>query len=142
MKKDNDKNFRIVEIIDSKTVIINAGTNNGVQEGTKFKIYESGKEIIDPVTKKSLGKLDIVKETVEAINVYEKMCLCRHIINSGYFTNITNPLLSMFSTEEKILNIDTKDISGGYNTSPIKIGDKVEMIERIETDNNNESTKN
>lgn len=117
--------FRIVKIVDDETIVINGGYNDGIKEGDRFEIFEVGEKIIDPETGDDLGTLDIVKETVDSINVFQKLTICRH--------KTTVPLLPMpqtFSKEtNKTLNVDTTQISGGLpDKKIIKIGDKVRKI--------------
>lgn len=123
-------NFRIIKIIDDETIVINAGTQNNIKEGAKFEIYEIGNDIIDPETKENLGSLDTIKDTVEAINVLEKMCICRHIINYNPLSNIAITMASsLIATKNKQLNVETKDISGGLTSDlTIRIGDKVRLV--------------
>lgn len=122
------KTFKVVKIIDDETIVINAGFEDGIKTGNIFEIYEAGEEIFDPDTKESLGTLDTIKETVKAINVLPKMCICRHSTTSVY--NISDTFnQNFFRTKIKTLNIDTTQISGGLsNDTKIRIGDKVRLI--------------
>ncbi len=113
--------YKIVKIIDDKTVIINAGSNNKVTKFDKFEIYDIGEEVIDPDTGESLGTLDVIKETLNVVRIYPKMCMCRKIYKLDIFTG----------ERVKSLNVDTKDISGGItDENHIKVGDKVRIIKK------------
>ena len=94
----------------------------------KFEIFETGEEIFDPNTKESLGTLDTIKETIEAINVLPKMCICRHLTTSIY--NMVGILNSnIYKTKIKTLNVDATQISGGLSSDKkIRIGDEVRLI--------------
>ena len=63
---------KVAKIIDVYTVVINRGSEHGVEEDMRFVIYEPGDEIKDPDTDKSLGKFEHVKAKVEVTNVSEK----------------------------------------------------------------------
>lgn len=54
----------VAAVQSSTQLVINKGSNDGLKEGLRFLIYQlSDEDIIDPVTKQSLGKLEIVKGT-------------------------------------------------------------------------------
>ncbi len=60
----------------SKTVLVlNIGTDDGVREGMEFVIFEEGDEIVDPETKESLGKLEIVKGNVIVVSVQPRISI-------------------------------------------------------------------
>lgn len=61
---------RVVEVLSPTRLIINKGTLNGVRMGQRYLLYkQSDKEIVDPVTGKRLGQLEIPKGTGKVINV-------------------------------------------------------------------------
>lgn len=62
---------KIIKIINSYTVLANVGYSQGVKKDMKFIIYSEGEEIIDPDTKKSLGKVEIVKARIEPLHIQE-----------------------------------------------------------------------
>lgn len=69
-----DKVGKVVKILDSYRVVINFGKDIA-KKGQKFIIYDEGEEIMDPDTKVSLGKLEILKATVEIEHVQEKFSI-------------------------------------------------------------------
>jgi hypothetical protein len=75
----------VVEIIDSKTVVINKGKKDGITSEDKFLIYELREEIIDPLTNESLGQLRLKKGTAIVDDIQEKMT----IITSDRFTTMS-----------------------------------------------------
>lgn len=123
-----EKTYKVVKIIDDETIVINAGTEDGIKFGNEFEIYEAGEEIFDPDTKESLGTLDTIKETVKAVNVLQKMCICRHsnILVYDLSESLNNKFMR---TKIKTLNVDATQISGGLSSDKkIRIGDKVRLI--------------
>lgn len=70
----------VIEIPDSKTVIINIGSDDGYSIGDKFNIYEEGPEIIDSKTKEVLGRKDYTKETVTITEIYPNFSECQKIV--------------------------------------------------------------
>lgn len=57
------KIIKVAQIIDSFTIVINAGLADGLRKGTVVMIYDIGPHIIDPDTGDDLGALEIVKGT-------------------------------------------------------------------------------
>lgn len=95
-----------------------------------MKFLKLGKAVVDPDTGEDLGSLDTIKEIVEAINVYPKMCLCRHTIITNIFTGISGKYVKI---NAKTLDVEATQISGGLsNNLTIRIGDKVRLIETPE----------
>lgn len=123
--------YRIIKIIDDKTVVINAGEKDHIKKGDEFQIYSIGESVIDPETKEDLGTLNTIKEVVSAVDVLPNMSICRHIDVNYY--NPFSSMVSPFSTKEvvtnKCLNVETTQITGGLSQDlTIKIGDKVRLI--------------
>lgn len=119
----SNKVFKIIKIIDEYRVVINAGANDSIEPSDKFEIYVEGNEVFDPDTNELLGTLDYVKATVEAVDIFPKMSICR---NTEY---TEKNLLGVNFTVQKLspLNVETKDISGGFEdiNKKIKVGDLV-----------------
>jgi hypothetical protein len=65
---------RVAKIISETTVVLAAGSNQGVQLGQKFVIFEPGEEIVDPETQTPLGKLEVVKGRVQVEHVMPNLC--------------------------------------------------------------------
>ena len=60
---------KVAKIISPTQVVLAAGSEHGVKEGMQFIIYELSDEILDPETKESLGRLELVKGRVKASHV-------------------------------------------------------------------------
>lgn len=127
-----EKTYKIIKIIDDQTLVINAGYDDDIEIGDQFEIYSTGEEIKDPDTNEVLGTLDHIKERVEAVDVFEKMCICRHNVLVNFLQNVTNNLTRV---EPKVLNVDSSQISGGLSDDDvIKIGDKVRKMPKLQKD--------
>lgn len=73
-KKNIEQNiFKVAKVINDYELVINVGSNKGLIEGSRFIVYSLGKEIFDPDTNESLGKLEIIKGTGKVTHVQEKM---------------------------------------------------------------------
>lgn len=64
---------QVAKVQDEYTVVINRGREHGIKEGARFLLYGLGEEIIDPVTKESLGQLEIVRGIGIATHVQDKL---------------------------------------------------------------------
>lgn len=107
MEKNKIINGKVIKIIDSKTIIINKGSNDGVIKGDRFLIYNIGEEIIDPDTKESLGKLEIVCGEGKATHVQEKISTLKSSIIEQTSTSkkiIRNGMSNLFGSTEEIEN--------------------------------------
>lgn len=67
------KPAKIASVVDQFRVVINAGRVNGIKVGQRFLIYKIGEEVVDPDSKESLGRLEVIKGIGEVIHVQEKM---------------------------------------------------------------------
>jgi hypothetical protein len=64
------KSARVAKVETPTRLIINIGTDHGVRMGQRYLVYAlRDEDIIDPVTKKRLGKLEVPKGTGKVINV-------------------------------------------------------------------------
>lgn len=131
----SDKTIKIVKIIDETTFVLNAGKNDGINKGTKFKIIDSEPEqITDPDTKQIIGYLDNSKGIIEADVVQEKMTIARTRLHKKLNKSPIYDAMSAFQSYEtsyrEELNVDETQITGGYNKSnnPVSIGDKVIIL--------------
>lgn len=50
----------VIKVINKHTVAINIGSDHGVTLSQNFLIYYEDEELFDPVTKESLGRLEII----------------------------------------------------------------------------------
>ena len=121
-------NYKIVKIIDEFKVVVNAGSNNFIKENDALEIYQPGQEVTDPETGESLGTLDFVKAKLRVIDVFPKMCVCenRETERSSFLS-----IAQCLTYEENLpLNVQTTDISGGYEgiDKKIKVGDLVRKV--------------
>ncbi len=67
------KTIKVAQIIDSFTLVINAGIADGLQKGIVVMIYDIGPHIIDPDTGDDLGALEIVKGTGVITHIQERI---------------------------------------------------------------------
>lgn len=119
------ENFKVIEIIDEYTLLINYGFNDGASEGDRLRIYSIGEKVFDPNTKEELGTLDNIKDIVQVEVPYENFSLCKKVRTIR--REILNPLskLVQTTTVSESLYVDKTEISGRkpLKKEPIKTGD-------------------
>jgi len=118
---------RVAEIKDQYQIVINKGTEHGVENGMRFVIYEIGDELTDPDTGNSLGKIEYAKAKVKVTYVREK-----YAIAETYETENRLIGLTLLAGERKKLPLSDEDkgrLSGKDDSSLIvKKGDLVRQI--------------
>lgn len=120
--------IHVIKVINPYTIVINYGSEHGINEYQKFLIYSIDPEpLIDPITKENLGTLEIVKGTAKVKHIQEKATT----IESNRYTNPTRKVIqrkaNMFdpypSATEEILD-DPEQIP----FEDVKVGDLVKLI--------------
>ena len=81
----------VAHVEDDHRVVINRGADGGIRMGQRFLIYAIGKEILDPVTQKSLGKLELVRGTGKVTHVQAKMAVVESDMTVGGRRTIRKP---------------------------------------------------
>lgn len=122
--------YKVIEIIDEYSLIVNYGFNNNAEIGDELRIYAEGGPVIDPQTKEVLGTLDIIKDTVRVVVPYENFSICKK--QATIEVPILNPLSEMMrrkTTTQKI-DVDLSEASNRQITpkSPIQVGDSVLLL--------------
>jgi hypothetical protein len=126
----NREIFKVVKIISEYSVVINAGSEQGLKLNDELEIFIPGNPVIDPDTGEELGTLDLIKAYIEVTDVFEKMSICKNIntVQKGFLESInTLNALTFTRTERVRLNVDSSQISNDFSDldSQIRIGDLV-----------------
>lgn len=125
--------MKIAKIISTKQIVVNAGSNDGLEVGDKLEIIDKfGDEpIVDPDTGESLGTLDLIKGNVIVSKVYPHMAIADSPKASPLLQAMRPGLLSSplyGSSYQEDLNVDPSQITGGLpeaGDQQIRIGDIV-----------------
>lgn len=121
--------WRVVKIIDSQKLVINAGSSEGIQKGDKLVVFLPGEEVIDPETRESLGTLDTIKSYLKVADVFEKMSVCVNAETISDNIKLATLFLANSISEPKPLPVDAEDISGGLQPETrIRVGDLVKLV--------------
>lgn len=63
----------VVKVVDDYRIVINRGSENDVKTGAQYLIFGLDDEIVDPVTKESLGKLEVVRGRARVTHVQGRL---------------------------------------------------------------------
>jgi hypothetical protein len=94
---------KVVAVIDDDRVAINRGTENGVKLGQRYLVYELGKEVTDPDTGASLGKLEVVRGTGKVVHLQEKMATLKSDLTKQRRIRSPYPVFLSFGQGEELV---------------------------------------
>ena len=121
----------VARILNERELVINRGTEQGIQDGMKFRILEDTYHIIDPETNEPLGSMTREKIRVKIVDVQPKFSVGRTY--ETFPARAPSHFLGLLQTPSvrKIRTINAPvggtepfDDSVGY----VKIGDKAIQI--------------
>lgn len=133
--------YEVIDIIDKFSILINYGEEQGAKKGDKTRIIIEGREIYD-TRENFLGTLDIIKDELEIVTVYNNFSICKKFKkktrkNPYEIPDLKTSLLAIYGRqkeEEYIevvpLHVDEKDFTNDklFTKEPIKKGDLVKVI--------------
>lgn len=124
----NQLKCKVASIINDYKLVLNVGRKHNVEKGFRFSVYSiSESDIIDPDTKKSLGKLELPLGTGKVISVQENMCIIESDMYSKSISKIskkTTPLgflSSMYDQQIVTEEFPNDDIHEPFDN--VQIGD-------------------
>ena len=120
--------YNVIDIINIYSIVINYGFSSGAEEGQEVRIFSRGKEMFD-LNKKSLGFVEMIKDELEIVKVFDYFSICEKIEIKE--RNILQPM--PFIRKERIkkpLNVDDSNFSEikYKDNTPIKIGDFAKIL--------------
>ncbi len=118
------KTYKVIEIVDDITLLIDYGFDNNAKRGDTLRIIEKGERVMIDGT--DYGTLDPIKAIVEVITPYKQFSVCRKVMRGT--VHLLDPLISARTTMLKMnpLNVDAEDMTNrAIPTSalPVKKGD-------------------
>ena len=136
---------KVAAIIDDTTLVLNVGSEQGVQEGMAFAIFASHGEIEDPDSGQSLGRWEAVKARVVATHVQERLCTVRApVVGEAPVVGDTRPLSAMMvehsvarapgQEQWQRLEVRGTDVRGRPQNQPIAVGDGARLLVAAEDD--------
>lgn len=137
---------KVANILNSRELVINIGSDNGVRRGMKFKVLaDTPTEIKDPDTDDVIGLIDREKVRVQAIEVQDRIAICRtyetvRVGGTGGFSAVSRYLEQM-NQPARDVPITLKAGDESYlpdlpeSQSYVKRGDRVTEIIETRADN-------
>ena len=123
---------KIARILNTRELVINRGSNDGVDIDMEFAVLEPQLSIVDPETQESLGNLEREKIRVRVFETYPKFSLARTYetyqeINPDAALPRFIGSLSPYVTKVKRINTlaNSVDVQGVAN---VLIGDAVTQV--------------
>lgn len=111
-------NILVASKLDDFRIVINKGADDGIDTYMRFLVYEEGQEILDPQSKKSLGKLEIPKGFFKVHHIQNQM--------SVLVSELKKEKSTFYSTlGPREVDVEKEQLSN------IKIGDKVKVINKL-----------
>jgi hypothetical protein len=101
--------FKVAHIKSSTELVINAGSQDGIEEGQRFQVFAMGEDISDPDTGESLGTLEIIKGIGRITHVQERISTLQSDMKKPASKVVRRPSSPFFRaigegwTEEKIM---------------------------------------
>jgi len=126
---------QVARIVDESTLVINRGSEHGVSAGARFSVFAEVEEVTDPETGETLGNWELVKGVVVAAHVQEKMTVCAPLSPERVERDDTHTLsyemvaVSMAAGGGGKLDVDRAQMTGKPAAGPIKVGDRVRLVE-------------
>ncbi|WP_049825797.1 hypothetical protein [Tsukamurella paurometabola] len=118
----------VARIIDDFSLVINRGSKHGVRTGMKFEVLDTDwADIVDPETDEVIGSMPMVKATLKASDVYEKMAVLETFgrVTVGGMTPLGEAFGPRVERRER-LKFSGKSLA--EETKSILVGDEVEQV--------------
>lgn len=127
------KQYKVIEIIDTKQLLINYGYADGAQKGDILRIVEKG----DSVTfeEKDYGTYDAIKAELSIQAVYEKFSVCKNNVTLSFspLTELIAASMTAGKPSAELLDVDKSQLTNRKlpKLTPIKVGDPVVVLPKI-----------
>lgn len=84
---------KVARILTDRRLVVNRGSDDGVQVGTRFAILSSREvDIVDPDTGQKIGSVDVARTVVKVVSVDARMSIARtfrSVRSAGIFSALT-----------------------------------------------------
>lgn len=122
--------YNVIRILDSYSVLINYGRNDGAKVGQNVQIIEVGPTVKDTNSGLDLGSFDYVKAELQITEVFDRFSLCKKQ-EEVVIPTFVNPLApnTKIMTEKK-LNVNEEQIQALERpvNNTINLGDSVKIL--------------
>lgn len=123
--------MKVIEIIDTLTILVDYGLDDGAEKGDCLRIYQKGDSVKDP-SGRVLGTLDIIKDVVQVIVPYNRFSICQK--QKTVSAPLLNPWVELAAragrTVSQPLNVNPAEITNRKipSPTPISVGDPAMLI--------------
>lgn len=125
---------KVAKVLNATSVILAAGSDDGVKEGMEFVIYDLSETIHDPETGEDLGRLELIKGRVFAIHVQDRLTWAQ--TKSRTVGRVVDPraglaefaLMKHSVTEVVSEQLKTADQTPITVDKTVRVGDKVRSV--------------
>ena len=136
---------KVARISSDRELIINRGSEHGVETGMIFRVKGADIEVKDPDTQEVLGQVSRIKVLVRVEELSKRFCIARtfrsHTVNvGGTYTSGLSSLSQMlqppkFETRVETLRRDpASDTTMSAAQSVVSVGDRVETADDEDLD--------
>ena len=104
---------KVIKKIDEYKIVINKGSADGVNKGTRFLVYRLGEELFDPDTNESLGVLELVCGEGKPEHIQEHITTlytAKTAIRKTKTVKKASPYGGLFGETEETYDPETTDI--------------------------------
>lgn len=116
----------VADIRDRETVVINKGSDDGVESGMKFMIYRHGDNVEDPSTGEDMGQVEIPIARIKPVHVMDNMTLMQ---SDEKKVTDTSPLKIFNQKKTVTQNLPIEgDVSDEESPEGVKVGDLVRSV--------------
>ncbi|HJE44431.1 hypothetical protein [Levilactobacillus namurensis] len=126
---------QVIRILSDTELVINLGSEDGINYNDKFEIYEPGEQMINPLTNEKLGAFDYVKASVEAKEIHEKFSIVKHVTKSretvshGGLSALSQMTKEVTRTTTHSLPVNENQIlPQNIKSTQIQVGDPVRSV--------------
>ena len=127
---------KVAAILNERELVVNVGSNHGVQEGMKFKVMELDRQIIDPDSHEILGEFNREKIRVKIFEVNPKYSVGStyetYRVTIGSLPNVAH----LFEPRREVTRVRTLRADNSIYLEPmdeaksfVNIGDSVFQVE-------------
>lgn len=127
------KKYYVVAILSDTELIINAGRKDNITIKDSFDILDNQtKELIDPISKKTLDSFVMKKQRVYVTEVKEEYCICvsEYIEKSSYHPIIDSTIQKKVGRKMNVDKKEVTDIMSEFNYSTIHPKDPAKLASR------------
>ena len=122
---------KVAKILNTRELVINRGSEDGVTNGMKFEVVDDFDEILDPDTQENLGTIKRVKIRVKADEVHPRFSITRtyetYQVSEPSAISVAQSM-HFSRTVTKVKTISNSETAYEEGRSYIRVGDKVVQI--------------